>query len=170
MRPWFTAAATLFLAACAGPTPTPATEGTPNAAAAAGSSRAADGAAAPGIKVPPEALKDPLNEHPIVGAGEPGHYGQWELRFENADSAAKFAALPKARRAKLAAAQVLPQRGIPNRVCPLTGITLAADAVPVTWNDRTIGFATAADAHRFREMSRSDQLTVIENWTRRGGT
>ena len=169
MRPWPTAVAALFLAACAGPSPSSRTSGAPGAAAPATGARTGD-AAAPGIKVPPEGLKDPFNEHLIAGAGEPGHYGQWELRFENADSAAKFAALPKARRAKLAAAQVLPQRGIPNRVCPLTGITLTADAVPVTWNDRTIGFATAADAHRFREMSKSEQLTVIEGWMRRGST
>jgi hypothetical protein len=60
--------------------------------------------------------------------------------------------------------QVLAQRHITNTVCPLTGATLDANASPVTWDGKTIGFASAADANQFRSLKKEQQAKIIEKW------
>jgi len=107
---------------------------------------------------------DPITKEPVVGSSHVGYYGQWQLRFISADTAAQFAALPRAKRNKLGAAQVLPQKGIRNSVCPLTGETLTAQAAPVTWDGKIIGFATGADANRFRLMNKDKQSKIMTTW------
>lgn len=111
---------------------------------------------------------DPITQEPVDGSGHMGYFGQWQVRFNSATSAAQFAALPRAKRAALAAAQVLPKKGIHNAICPLTGETLTALAAPVTWDGTVIGFAGLADANQFRAFTKEKQAAVIAAWTNAG--
>ena len=111
---------------------------------------------------------DPITQEPVDGSGHIGYFGQWQVRFNSAASAAQFAALPRAKRAALAAAQVLPKKGIHNAICPLTGEPLTALAAPVTWDGTVIGFASLADANQFRAFTKEKQAAVIAAWTNAG--
>jgi hypothetical protein len=111
---------------------------------------------------------DPITQEPVDGSGHIGYFGQWQVRFNSAASAAQFAALPRAKRAALAAAQVLPKKGIHNSICPVTGETLTALAAPVTWDGTVIGFASMADANQFRAFTKEKQAAVIAAWTNAG--
>ncbi len=123
--------------------------------------------AAPAAKTEPECI-DPITQEPVVGPGHVGYYGQWQIRFNSAADAAQFAALPRAKRNKLGTAQVLPQKGIHNAMCPLTGETLTAQAAPVTWDGKVIGFATVADANQFRALKKDKQSKIIAAWMEAG--
>lgn len=114
------------------------------------------------------AIVDPMTQEPVDGSGHIGYFGQWQVRFNSAATAAQFAALPRAKRAALAAAQVLPKKGIQNATCPLTGETLTALAAPVTWDGTVIGFASMADANQFRAFTKEKQAAVIAAWTNAG--
>ena len=107
---------------------------------------------------------DPISKEPVKGEGHVGYYGQWPVHFENGANAAQWASLPKAKRAKLAAPQVLPQKKITNHVCPLTGAELDAAAAPVTWDGAVIGFASSADANQFRALKKEKQDRIIAAW------
>ena len=111
---------------------------------------------------------DPITQEPVDGSGHIGYFGQWQVRFNSAASAAQFAALPRAKRAALAAAQVLPKKGIHNSICPMTGETLTALAAPVTWDGTMIGFASMADANQFRAFTKERQAAVMAAWTSAG--
>jgi hypothetical protein len=113
-------------------------------------------------------IVDPITQEPVDGSGHIGYFGQWQVRFNSAASAAQFAALPRAKRAALAAAQVLPKKGIHNSICPLTGETLTALAAQVTWDGTVIGFASMADANQFRAFTKEKQAAVIAAWTNAG--
>jgi hypothetical protein len=111
---------------------------------------------------------DPITQERVDGSGHIGYFGQWQVRFNSAASAAQFAALPRAKRATLAAAQVLPKKGIHNSICPMTGETLTALAAPVTWDGAVIGFASMADANQFRAFTKEKQAAVMAAWTNAG--
>jgi len=111
---------------------------------------------------------DPITQEPVDGKDHIGYFGQWQVRFNSAASAAQFAALPRAKRATLAAAQVLPKKGIHNAICPLTGEPLTALAAPVTWDGTVIGFASMADANQFRAFTKEKQAAVMAAWTNAG--
>jgi len=120
-----------------------------------------------GVPVSPAAKPkwvDPISKEPVKGEGHVGYYGQWPVHFENGANAAQWASLPKAKRAKLAAPQVLPQKKITNHVCPLTGAELDAAAAPVTWDGAVIGFASSADANQFRALKKEKQDRIIAAW------
>jgi len=88
----------------------------------------------------------------------------WKVHFENAENAAQFASLAPAKRAKLAAPQVLKAKGISNETCPLTGEPLTAAAAPVRYEGRVIGFASVADANQFNSLTKKKQAQMIEKW------
>ena len=111
---------------------------------------------------------DPITGEPVGANCHVGYYGQWQVRFNNPADAAQFASLPKAKRDKLAAPQVLAQKGITNTVCPLTGATLTAAAAPVKVDGAVVGFATMADANQFRSLKKAKQDSVIEAWKKDG--
>lgn len=107
---------------------------------------------------------DPVTDEPVTGKGHIGYFGSYEVRFQNADNAKQWAALPRARRAVLAAPQVLAEKGITNRTCPLTGETLTAAAAPVRYEGKIIGFATTSDANQFRALKKEAQAKLIAQW------
>jgi hypothetical protein len=111
---------------------------------------------------------DPITQETVTGQGHIGYFGQWQVRFNSSASAEQFAALPRAKRAALAAAQVLPKKGIHNSICPMTGETLTALAAPVTWDGTIIGFASMADANQFRAFTKEKQSAVIAAWRNAG--
>ena len=111
---------------------------------------------------------DPITQESVTGQGHIGYFGQWQVRFNSSASAEQFAALPRAKRATLAAAQVLPKKGIHNSICPMTGETLTALAAPVTWDGTMIGFASMADANQFRAFTKEKQAAVIAAWMNAG--
>ena len=67
-------------------------------------------------------------------------------------------------RARLAAEQVLPQKGIANTTCPLTGEPLTANASAVAFEGTVVGFATPADAAQFRSLKPEKQSKLIADW------
>ena len=111
---------------------------------------------------------DPISNEPVSTDAHVGYYGQWQVRFNSAANAVRFASLPKAQRDVLAAPQVLAQQGIRNNVCPLTGATLTASAAGVMVDGSMVGFATMADANRFRALERAKQDSIIAAWKKDG--
>ncbi|MDZ4831512.1 MAG: hypothetical protein SGJ09_15095 [Phycisphaerae bacterium] len=95
-------------------------------------------------------------------------YGVYPVYCSSVENARQFAALPKEKRAKLAVAQVLPQKRIKNSTCPLTGDTLTAAAAPVLYSDVNeeviIGFASLADANQFTSLTPKKKKECIEAW------
>ena len=79
-------------------------------------------------------------------------------------NARQFAALPMKQRSRLAADQVLAQKGIANRICPLTGETLTAAGSPVVFETVVIGFASIADANQFRSLPLAKKSKMITEW------
>lgn len=98
------------------------------------------------------------------GNGQVGYFGQYELHFCGRPDAEQYAVLPKEKRAKIAAAQVLPQKQITNTICPLTGEALTAAAAPVTYDGAIIGFASVADANQFKSLPKAKQQSIIDQW------
>ena len=111
---------------------------------------------------------DPISNEPVSTDAHVGYYGQWQVRFNSTANAVRFASLPKAQRDVLAAPQVLAQQGIRNNVCPLTGATLTASAAGVMVDGSMVGFATMADANRFRALDRAKQDAIIAAWKKDG--
>jgi hypothetical protein len=111
---------------------------------------------------------DPISNEPVSTDAHVGYYGQWQVRFSSAANAVRFASLPKAQRDVLAAPQVLAQQGIRNNVCPLTGATLTASAAGVMVDGSMVGFATMADANRYRALDRAKQDAIIAAWKKDG--
>lgn len=107
---------------------------------------------------------DPISREPVTGEGFVGYYGMWKVHFESAENAAQFASLAPAKRARLAAPQVLKAKGIPNDTCPLTGEPLTAAAAPVRYEGQVIGFASVADANQFNSLTKKKQAQIIGKW------
>ena len=79
-------------------------------------------------------------------------------------SARQFASLEMKQRARLAAEQVLAQKGIRNTTCPITGDTLTAAGSPAIFEGEVIGFASAADANQFRSLPAEKRTKLIAQW------
>jgi hypothetical protein len=79
-------------------------------------------------------------------------------------SARQFASLEVKQRARLAAEQVLAQKGIRNTTCPITGDTLTAAGSPAIFEGEVIGFASAADANQFRSLPAEKRAKLIAQW------
>lgn len=140
----------------------------PATAAAEPSSAPADAAPTPAPTAEPAPTAslpiDPISREPVAGEGFVGYYGMWKVHFESAENAAQFASLAPAKRAKLAAPQVLKAKGIPNETCPLTGEPLTAAAAPVRYEGQVIGFASVADANQFNALTKKKQAQIIGKW------
>lgn len=92
----------------------------------------------------------------------------WEVHFCSRPDAEQFAVMPREKRAKLAAVQVLPQKKISNATCPITGQTLTAAAAPVTYEGVVIGFASVADANQFSSLPAAKKKSLIDQWRSSG--
>jgi len=106
----------------------------------------------------------PVSGTEFQGDGHSGYYGLYEVHFCSRADAEQFASLPKEKRAKLAAAQVLPQKKITNSTCPLTGESLTAAAAPMKFEGEVIGFASEADANQFKSLPPAKQKSIIDRW------
>lgn len=113
---------------------------------------------------------DPITREPIQGEGHAGYYGQWKVLFNSSADAVQYATLPRDKRAKLAAPQVLAAKQITNTTCPITGETLTAAAAPAKYEGEIIGFASVADANQFKSLAKNRQAKVIEKWKASGTT
>ena len=106
----------------------------------------------------------PITGEPVTDADAAAYYESYPVYCKGRDSARQFASLDAKQRAKLGAEQVLPQKGIANATCPLTGETLTANAAAVSFEGAVIGFASAADAAQFRSLKPEKQAKLIADW------
>ncbi|MBL9149364.1 MAG: hypothetical protein JNM94_11780 [Phycisphaerae bacterium] len=101
----------------------------------------------------------------VVSTSSPNAwYGVFPVYCATVSDARQFTTLAKPQRAKLAAAQVLPQKRITNTTCPLTGEPLTAEAAPVLYEEVIIGFATVADANQFNSLAPAKKKKIIDEW------
>jgi len=106
----------------------------------------------------------PICGEPVTELDEAAYFESYPVYCKGRDNARQFASLELKQRARLGADQVLPQKGITNRTCPLTGEALDARAAAVTYEGVVIGFASAADANQFRSLKAERKAKVIEQW------
>ncbi len=106
----------------------------------------------------------PICGEPVTELDEAAYFESYPVYCKGRDNARQFASLELKQRARLGADQVLPQKGIANRTCPLTGETLDARAAAVTYEGTVIGFASAADANQFRSLKAERKAKVIAQW------
>jgi len=106
----------------------------------------------------------PICGEPVTELDEAAYFESFPVYCKGRDNARQFASLELKQRARLGADQVLPQKGITNRTCPLTGEALDARAAAVTYEGVVIGFASAADANQFRSLKAERKAKVIEQW------
>ena len=111
----------------------------------------------------------PITGEAVTDADDAAFYESYAVYCKGRDSARQFASLDAKQRAKLGAEQVLPQKGIANKTCPLTGETLDARAAAVIYEGATIGFASAADANQFRSLKADQMAEIIADWRKSGG-
>lgn len=78
--------------------------------------------------------------------------------------ARQFASLEYSQRAKLAAEQVLAQKGIATKTCPLDGEDLTATACAVEFEGQIIGFGDRADANQFKSLKPAQKSRLIAEW------
>ena len=113
--------------------------------------------------VPAERLC-PIMGEPVTELDEVAYFESYPIYCKGRDSARQFASLEYSKRARYGADQVLPQKGIANLTCPITGETLTAGAAAVVYQGRTIGFASPADASQFRALKPERQERTISQW------
>ncbi|MFO0828002.1 MAG: hypothetical protein U0572_07605 [Phycisphaerales bacterium] len=106
----------------------------------------------------------PISGQPVTTHSPNAMYGVFPVYCATLEDARQFAALPKAKRAELATAQVLPQKRITNATCPLTGERLTAAAAPVLYEGEIIGFASVADANQFMSLPAKKRKQCIDEW------
>ena len=106
----------------------------------------------------------PVTGEPVTDADESAFFETYPVYCKGRENARQFASLSATQRARLAKEQVLPQKGIANADCPLTGETLTAAAAPVVYEGRVIGFASLADANQFRSLNAEKKAKLIERW------
>jgi hypothetical protein len=106
----------------------------------------------------------PICGEPVTELDEAAYFESYPVYCKGRENARQFASLELKQRARLGADQVLPQKGITNRTCPLTGEALDARAAAVTYEGVVIGFASAADANQFRSLKAERKAKVIEQW------
>lgn len=110
----------------------------------------------------------PITGEPVGESSPSALYGIYPVRCASVADAKQFASLSPARRAAAAAPQVLPQKRIANRTCPLTGEPLTAAAAPVEYEGRILGFASMADANQFRSLAKDRKAALVAEWDRLG--
>lgn len=106
----------------------------------------------------------PICGEPVTELDEAAYFESYPVYCKGRENARQFASLELKQRARLGADQVLPQKGINNRTCPLTGEALDARAAAVTYEGVVIGFASAADANQFRSLKEERKAKVIAQW------
>lgn len=111
----------------------------------------------------------PITGEPVTDADAAAYYESYPVYCKGRDSARQFASLDAKQRARLGAEQVLPQKGIANKTCPLTGETLDARAAAVVYDGATVGFASTADANQFRSLKADQKAEIIADWRKSGG-
>lgn len=111
----------------------------------------------------------PVTGEPVDERSEAAYFESFPVYCKDRASARQLASLEPTQRARLAAEQVLPQKGIANGTCPLTGDALTATAAPVVWQGEVIGFATVADANQFRALPEAKRERLIAAWRTGGG-
>jgi hypothetical protein len=112
----------------------------------------------------------PITGEPVTELDEAAYFESFPVYCKGRDSARQFAALAMPKRALYGAEQVLPQKGISNATCPITGESLTAAAAAVVYQGRTIGFASLADANQFRALKPERQAKLIERWQAESAT
>jgi hypothetical protein len=117
----------------------------------------------PAPLVPAERLC-PIMGEPVGELDEVAYFESYPVYCKGRDSARQFASLEYSKRARYGADQVLPQKGISNLTCPITGEPLTASAAAVVYQGRTIGFASPADANQFRALKPERQERIISQW------
>jgi hypothetical protein len=106
----------------------------------------------------------PITGEPVTACDDAAFFESFPVYCKGRENARQFASLEMKQRARLGADQVLPQKGIANRTCPLTGEPLTAAAMPVVYEGQVIGFASAADANQFRSLKAEKKAKCIEAW------
>lgn len=106
----------------------------------------------------------PITGEVVTETDEFAFYETYPVYCKGRENARQFASLSAAQRARLGKDQVLPQKGISNTTCPLTGETLTAAASPVVYQGAVIGFASLADANQFRSLNAEKKAKLIEKW------
>lgn len=111
----------------------------------------------------------PVTGDAVTECSEIAYFESFPVYCKDRASARQLASLEPKQRARLAAEQVLPQKGIANATCPLSGEALTATAAPVVWEGSVVGFATPADANQFRSLPEAKRAKLIEQWRADGG-
>ncbi len=128
---------------------------------------------AAGCQTPPAAVEpvrvDPANCCPLTGTvltteEHVAYFDAYPVFFDSGESAARFGSLTTAQQALAATAQVLPKKGIPNRICPISGGQLTAAAVLVVHLDQRVGFADQSSAIRFLALRPEEQDALLARW------
>ncbi|MSR18595.1 MAG: hypothetical protein EXS00_05415 [Phycisphaerales bacterium] len=109
-------------------------------------------------------LRCPISGAPVSDEKFVAYFQVYPVYCASAVDAAEFGALPLGKRAEAAKAQVLPQKGISNLTCPLTGQPLTAVAMPITYQSEVIGFASTADANQFLSLKPDQQEQLVSRW------
>jgi hypothetical protein len=106
----------------------------------------------------------PVTGEPVTELDEHAFFETYPVYCKGRENARQFASLSATQRARLAKEQVLPQKGISNTSCPLTGETLTAAASPVVYEGQVVGFASLADANQFRSLNAEKKAKLIARW------
>jgi hypothetical protein len=119
-------------------------------------------------EAPPTELFCPITGEPVTTDSPHAMYGVFPVYCRTQEDARQLAVLPKEQRARLAAEQVLPQKRILNRTCPLTGEALTASAAPALFEGEIIGFASIADANQFTSLAPNKKKELLDAWRSSG--
>lgn len=114
--------------------------------------------------IPVGEMTCPVTGETVTDLDAAAYFESYPVYCKGRENARQFASLESTQRARLAAEQVLPQKGIANATCPLTGETLTANAAAVSFEGAVIGFASAADAAQFRSLKAEKQAKLIADW------
>lgn len=106
----------------------------------------------------------PITGESVTELDEAAFFETYPVYCKGRDNARQFASLDAKQRARLAKDQVLPQKGIANATCPLTGESLTAAASPVVYEGEVVGFASLADANQFRSLNAEKKAKLIAKW------
>lgn len=106
----------------------------------------------------------PVTGEPVTEADENAFFETYPVYCKGRENARQFASLSASQQARLAKDQVLPQKGIANATCPLTGETLTAAAAPAVYEGEVVGFASLADANQFRALNAEKKAKLIARW------
>lgn len=110
----------------------------------------------------------PVSAEIVTDQDEAAYFDSYPVYCKGRDNARQFASLSSKQRARLASEQVLAQKGIANKTCPITGEPLNANASAVVYQGTAIGFASSADANQFRSLNADGKAKVIKQWKAAG--